>query len=461
MPLGATSQAQQNVLDFHGYLLLPMRVGVLQRDDPAPGQNGTTLHSPPVVPQYLRSFEYTGVLPNPWAQLNISYGNSKVSATVVLAATSFSDATGLFNPSEQLGVNDAFVNFNLSEPLRTPLMVRVGALNGRYGVMGAYDAGRYGTALIARTNSIGESVSGSFALNRDVAIAVEQGLGGQLGRPPRGIAPAGWNDFADPNVGSSFVAHVHAGLAYAGLLQFGVHFLNAWTNDDQATSSSGPDGRITVLGADARLTAGRFGHFYLGAAAVSAEDSEAVSGVIEILNARGGPELRDEYLGPASGGNGSLNIFGAQYDLSLARLVYGEKFRGESPDLLVSLFGMAAGVNSDDKTRHPTDGTSLYDGVQKLKGGMEITYNMLSWFGVSTRADHVRLNVDDPKQALTIVSPRLLFHTDWQSRDEIALQYSHFFYGSKVYARTGYPAVVDPTATRDADVFSLSATFWW
>jgi hypothetical protein len=461
VPLGDASQAQQNVFDFHGYLLLPMRVGVLKRTNPAPGQSSTALHSPPLVPQYLRSFEYTGVLPNPWAQLNISYGNSKVAATVVLAATSFTDATGLFNPSEQLGVNDAFVSINLSEPLHTPLVVRVGALNGRYGVMGAYDAGRYGTALIARTNSIGETISGSFALGKDFAIAVEQGLGGQLGRPPRGIAPAGWNDFADPNVGSSFVAHVHAGLAYAGLLQLGVHFLNAWTNDDQVTSAQRPDGRITVLGGDARLTAGRFGHFYLGAAAVSAQDSEAVSGVIEILNARGGPELRDQYLGPASGGNGSLAIVGAQYDLSLARLVYGDKFKGESPDVLVSLFGMGAGVKSDDKARDPLDGRSLYDGVQKLKGGVEATYNMLSWFGISARADHVRLNSDDPKQALTIISPRLLFHTDWQSRDEISLQYSRFFHGSKVYARTGFPPVIDPSAKRDNDVFSLSATFWW
>jgi hypothetical protein len=194
---------------------------------------------------------------------------------------------------------------------------------------------------------------------------------------------------------------------------------------------------------------------------VSANDSESVSGVIEILNARGGPELRDEYLGPDSGGNGSLAIFGAQYDLSLARLLYRDKFRGESADVLLSLFGMAAKVKSDDQARDPSDGSKLYDGVQKLKGGMEATYNMLSWFGVSTRVDHVRLNVDDPKQAVTIISPRVLLHTGWQSQDEISLQYSRFLYGSKVYARSGYPAVIDPSAKRDSDVFSLSATFWW
>ena len=174
--------------------------------------------------------------------------------------------------------------------------------------------------------------------------------------------------------------------------------------------------------------------------------------MIEVLNARGGPELVKEYLGPNSGGNGSLSVFGGQYDLSLARLVYGDLYEGKSADVIVSLFGVAASVKSNDPA---------YDGRLKLKGCAEATYNMLSWFGLSTRLDHVRQDNDNTRDAFTIISPRVLFHTGWRSRDELALQYSHFLYGSQVVGERGLPAQPDPTQNPDVNVFSLSGTFWW
>jgi hypothetical protein len=452
LPFGIKpSESKTDVLDFHGFLLLPLRVGVLERPNPRPGASSTVLHNPPLIPQHLRSFEYVGVVPDPWVQLNFIYGNATVSGTAILAARSFPDAAGFYNPVDQLGVNDAFITVNLSKPLGIPLEVKAGAMTGRYGPMGAYDAGRYGTPLIARVNAIGEMITAGFHLG-DVTFVIEQGLGGQLGRPPAGLVPAGWNDFASSDVGASFVNHVHAGAAYAGLAQVGLHYLTSWSQDDQIPSGLVPNGRITVFGADARLTAGRFGHFYAGAARTLATNASTVSGVIEILNARGGPELISQYLGPASGGDGSLTTFGAQYDISLARLFFDEIFTGKSPDLRVSLFGVGTKVRSDDPA---------YDGVLKLKGGAEITYNFLSWFGVSSRFDHVRLDADDSGRAFSIFSPRLLFHTGWLARDEFALQYSHFSNGSRVNVRTGYPASEDPTRNPDRHVFSFSGTFWW
>ena len=52
-------------------------------------------------------------------------------------------------------------------------------------------------------------------------------------------------------------------------------------------------------------------------------------------------------------------------------------------------------------------------------------------------------------------------HTNWLSRDQFALQYSHFVYGREVYVASGFPAVDNPSLTPDNDVFSLSVTFWW
>ena len=452
LPFGIhPADSRELVLDFHGYLQLPAEVGIHQREDPQPGQSSTVLHTPPLMAQDLRSFAYTGAVPTPWLQLNFTYGNSTVSATTILAGRSALDAAGYYNPADQLGVNDAFVTVNLTRQVGLPLEINVGAYTARYGAMGVYDAGRYGTPLIARTNTIGETVIVGKPVG-DFFFVLEQGLGGQLGRPPVGIVPAGWNDFADANVGATFVSQAHLGIAYRNLGRLGLHYVTAWTQDDLVNGGQLPNGRITVLGTDVNVTAGRAGHLYLGVTHTQATNAGSVSGAIEILNARGGPELIANYLGPDSNGNGSLTTFGGQYDLSVSRAVFGNWFTGVSPDVLVSLFGVGTLVKSHDPA---------YNDVFKVKGGLEVTYTLASWFGLSQRFDHVRLHGSDSRQAMTIWSSRLLFHTGWKARDEFALQYSYFSYGSDVHPTTGYPPMVDPNVNPDKSVLSLIATFWW
>lgn len=443
--------SNEYVFDFHGYLLLPMNLGVADRQAPNSSDSSAVVHTPPLIPQDYRRFQYTGAVPDPWIQLNFSYGNSKVSATTILAAETATEAEAVYDPVRQLGVSDAFVTMNLSEPVGTPLQLRVGAMTQRYGAMGAFDAGRYATPLIARVNSVGETLTAGFETG-DATFILEQGIGAQLGRAPAGFVGSGWNDFADPNSGSSLVSHLHAGFGYAKFFQLGLHYITAWSQDDQALDSTLPDGRITVLGADTRLTAGRYGHLYLGAAHTQAVNSEVVSGIIEILNARGGEEITDEYLGPNSNGDGSLTTFGFQYDMSLSRLVYDEQYRGKNPDVLLSLFGIGTKVQSDDPD---------FDGDLKLKAGAELTYNILSWFGAAGRFDTVRLDHEFNRRSFNVYTARLLFHQDWLSRDELSLQYSRFVYGREVYVAQGYPPVDDPTLVPDEHVLSLSVTFWW
>jgi hypothetical protein len=464
IPFGVAPVSREYVLDFHGYLLLPARVGIHRRENPTPGQASTVLHSPPLTPEDYRRFQYTAVVPEPWVQLNLTYGNTQIAGTVIFAARNLTDATAIYDPVGQLGVTDAFVSFNLTDTFRTPFKVTIGGMTNRYGAMGASDAGRYATPLIARTNAIGETITAGFRTGKS-SVVLEQGAGGQIGRSARSIVSDGWNDFADPNAGASFVSHLHAAFGYGGLVQVGGHYLTAWSADDAGTDGTLPDGRITVMGLDARLTSGRFGHFYLGGARTQATNSGTVSGIIEVLNARGGSELVREYLGPQSGGTGSLTTFGAQYDLSLSRIIYGEQSRNEHPDVLVSLFGIGTVVSSDDKSE-TCDGSGLdchaaYDGVVKLKAGVEATYNLLSWFGVGGRFDHVRPDNAINRMAYTVWTGRLLAHTGWLSRDEVALSYSAFIYGEEVPVRTGYPPIDDPTANPDRHVLSLSATFWW
>ncbi|HJX64915.1 MAG TPA: hypothetical protein VJ860_13315 [Polyangia bacterium] len=452
--------SKEYVFDFHGYMLLPMVLGVHDRGNTVPGESGTVLHTPALVPQDHTRFQFTCVVPTPWVQLNLSYGNSTVAGTVIIAATTAYEGEAVYDPVRQLGVSNAYITLNLKPQMGIPLQLRAGAMQNRYGSMGAFDSGRYATPLIARINAVGQTATAAFELG-ELALVFEEGFGGQLGRMPTGMSSEGWNDFGDPRVGSSYVLHFHGGIAWKGLLQLGLHYVTAWSQDDQGSTSTLKEGRISVFGADGRLTAGRYGHLYAGASYVKAVNSLYVSGIIEILNARGGEGLMNEYFGAASktgqppnnnDGDGALTIVGFQYDMSLSRLLYDEQYHGKNPDVFFSLFGIGAKVKSDDPA---------YDGVLKLKGGAEVTYTMASWVAFSGRADIVRQDNKFNRRSFDIYTARLLFHTGWLSRDEFSLQYSRFVYGREVYAESGYPPADDTSLNPDRHVLSLSATFWW
>jgi hypothetical protein len=248
----------------------------------------------------------------------------------------------------------------------------------------------------------------------------------------------------------------------------------AWAQDDRATGAGAPDGDIQIVGADLRLNLARFGHLYGAYSNVKATSARVVGRIVEVLNTRGGPGLMQNYLGQNSGGTGTLNIIGGQYDLSVGRLVsYPVPFSGDGPDIYFSLFGIYAGIKSNDVAM---------DDTSKLKFGAEGTYSLLPWLAVGMRYDNVRpgapastggltaINANAPfieqpatedDFAFQVYSPRIIFRSDWQARDQVVLQYSRFQNGTLTAARQGYPAVEDLSVIPDKDVISLSANMWW
>lgn len=440
--------------DFHGFFTMPMVMGFNTREDPGPGQSKTVIHTPPVVPGDLETFSYTGVTPTPYVQLNFSFGNSLITANVQLLARQTSVSMGFFDPPSQAGINDAY--FTVNPDLGTKkvgLKMHFGAFTNRYGVAGEFDQGRYGTPMIFRTNGVGENIIAKFDLGKGVVLGLEQGFQGQGNKAPSDLTPDLWNGFADPNAGSSFVNHMHAGINFKETVSLGVHYASAFSRDDRATGTLLPDGSINVLGADLRFTMGRFGHLYLAGTRVDAKYATTVSRIIEILNAPGGAGLINNYLGDQSQGNGALNIFGGQYDLSIGRLVsYPVPFYGDGPDIVFSGFGMGVNVQSDDERAN---------NVSKVKFGAEGTYSFLPWMAASVRFDDVMPNLNETRYNYMVISPRVIFRTDWQSTDQLVLQYSRFINGSLTTTRTGAPPRVDPFVNPDDNVVSLSASMWW
>jgi hypothetical protein len=449
---GAPVSAQDWRFDFHGFVLLPLRIGFNERENPGSDQKRLVLHTPPRVPGSFETFEYTAVSPDPWVQLNFSYGNPQVTATVIVAARTVANGEAYFNPPDHIGINDAFLTFWLPASDAVKFNVNIGGFANRYGNMGEYDLGRYGTPLIAAVSGMGVTGTGLFDIG-DFELVGEAGIQGQLTKTPVGLEPAGWNGFADPNVGTSFAPHVHGAVGYRDTAQAGLHYIYAFSQDDRATPIDQPDGDIAVAAADLRLTLKRLGHLYAGYAHTDANLARSVSGVLRVLNAAGGPGLMEEYFGPNSGGSGELDTVGAQYDLSLGNLLrYPQPFIGNGPDLVLSLFGIMTNVQSSDPE---------WDGVLKLKYGTEVGYSMLKWFGVAGRYDRVLADTSDDTETHAILTARAIFHTDWNSQDQVTLQYSHYLVGSGVSVKEGYPPRRDPTIEPDAHVVTLLASMWW
>lgn len=441
--------------DFHGFFNIPLNVGINQRDETVrgSGESKYALHTPPVVPGDKETWSYTGIVPRLYSQMFFSFGNDRVTGNLSLVAEQTSVSSAFFDPPSQAGIQDAFLTVT---PFITPcfhLRINVGAFSTRYGVMGEYDEGRMGIPLIARINGVGESMVGVWQLGPNWKLLFEQGIVGQSNKASITTIPDGWNGFADTNEGSTFVNHLHAGLNFKGIATLAGHYVTALSHDDRATNSLGHDGNLRILGADLRLTMGRFGHLYLGFAHTDASYARSISRIIEVLNAPGGPGLMRNYLGEDSRGNGTLTTFGGQYDLSLGTLLsYPVPFTVDGPDIVLSLFGMQTHVTSEQ---------AEYDGITKRKFGAEVSYSLLSWLATSLRWDRVDPNVDFQYTAFSVLSPRVIFRTDWASTDQITLQYSRWFNGSRTTVTAGYPPREDPTVVPDQDMVSLTATMWW
>jgi hypothetical protein len=227
----------------------------------------------------------------------------------------------------------------------------------------------------------------------------------------------------------------------------------AWSQDDRAAQALTPDGSITVLGGDVRFSASHAGHGYVGASYTIANNARTLGRILSIMNTQGGADLMRDYLGPNSSGNGKILTVGGEYNLSLSRLLfYPRDYDGKSRDIILSVFGIYSHIASAD---------AQFNGDNRFKVGGEGTYTLLPWLAVSFRGDYVRPTGNVAGREFGILTPRIIFRTSWQARNQVALQYSRFVYGSNPIVRSGYPAVDDPSIKPDKDMLSLSASMWW
>jgi hypothetical protein len=225
------------------------------------------------------------------------------------------------------------------------------------------------------------------------------------------------------------------------------------------------DGSLRIMAADVRVNLRDFGYLTMAAAQTEVEHVRTISGVVEVLGAGGGRDLMDRYFGRNNDmGRGKLLVAGAQYSVSLGTLLRRpDEFWGDGPDLKLSLFGMYAQISADDPAR---------DGEQKYKLGAEATYTPLSWLVLGGRVDRVVPYMSAPKVPLyarqndnsySVLTARAVLRSDWQAREALTLQYSHFIYRENFHVVTLNSGGQVSTVSDEPDrhLLAIYGTLWW
>ena len=466
--------------DITGYFRAPLRLswGPPTLPDPNGGNPGTQIRTPPLVPDanYI-DWRYTNSLVAPWSELNFHYGNDRAKATVQIASYNLTDA-GYRRLEANLGINQAYLTLSFPNIINENgrLSLTVGAFTNRYGAAGRYDAGKYETYLFGRTHVAGETLSFEYDFG-DWTFAAEDGFGGKLEPIPfqstagtMMVTTQQWDPYAGPvPQESTFVHHAHAGVTWKKMLLLGAHYIDVFSNDLERAGAYGGTayaGRmsteakpgLTITGVDLKFLNSFYGDGYLGYSHLSATNALFLADAVEVIHSFNGWQLHDNYFGPPGKieeTTGTIDSVLFQYVFSFGQFFHRPKpFWGDGPDLIASIFGMY------NKVSAPLDPAFSHS---KLKGGAELTYLPLSWFGVGGRFDEVQPNLDDSTQSFTVFSPRVILRTAFVTHEQVLIQYSRYFSNSNA-GHSMYPYSVQPGAAglgADANAFQIAAIIWF
>lgn len=459
---GPEEESRDFNFKFSGYMSAALRLSAGERDQATPRQFETTLIAPPQTPDVYGAVQGTNAPQGSWVELRFDYGNANVNAVVKLSTWKPTAGETWRETSSQNFVNEAFLVFTLPSFADLSLTWTVGAFRNFYGTLGQYGAGQYNAAIVGSPFGVGETLSAKYKVSSTFSLIAEHGLMGRFNKVPIGAGPNVYDHDANPSRPSSFVHHAHAGFAIEGDVPFvfGLHYLSNFAQDERdqvddpktpfINEGRRPDPQMTVLGADFRMINNHLGNFAVAASYADATYAHLLTGMT-FYGADTGELLTKRLIGQQGGGTGKLLITGLEYNFSWAKFLWHpEAYWGEGPDLLTSVFANFGAVLD---SRDPT-----FDGRVLYKLGAEVTYRCFSWLALSGRYDHVAPNSKDLKESFDVISPKLIFRSNWNSHEHVTLSYTRWFYG----AHTHGEAPNDYTREElDNQMFALSFGMWW
>jgi hypothetical protein len=484
LPWSAPEQEDQGfTFNFGGYMSAAARLSSNTRPRATQDQFGTTLHGLPQTVDVYGAVQGTNAPPGSWVELRFDYGNSIVKSVVKLSTWKPSRGQSWIETSSQNWVNEAFLVFTMPPAGPVSLNWTVGAFRNTYGGLGQYGVGQYNAPIVAAPFGLGETLTLQYAATDNLSFILEHGVMGRAGKFAPGMGPNVWDHEPSPSEPSAFVNHAHVGFSLAGEvpIQGGLHYLSNWAQDERdqiddpktyfLDESHRPDPKMTVLGADLRMINNYLGNGAIAFSYADAKYAQLLSGM-NYFGADSGELLTKRLLGQAcsgactgkpghrGNGTGKIMTFGAEYNFSWGKFLwYPDAFWGDGPDLINSVFADVVHVKSDDPA---FDDRTIY------KLGTEATYRMFPWFAVSCRYDHVAPNSNDGKETFNVISPKLIFRSNWNSHEQVVLSYTRWLLGDHTHGEApndyrqpvnGQPT--DPIRALDDQMFALNFGMWW
>ena len=491
----------QWAMTLKGSFRVPIRIGFGRRND---GRDGVEPHAlPRVVGLGSGDWNYLGLAPNASASLALIIGNPLVTANIIYSTSHLTDPG--YVVVNDMGIDQAYLALKFPDAFGRAggISVMAGIFSERFGMSGPYgkSSGYYSTYLFGRTHSAGESLTANFDVSEKIEIVLEHGIGAktevvpfitkdqedfnasgaptgnwliggpqaQNCPPPGSIVtappPCGrWvvyesDDFQGQGpqpYGSNFINHAHAGLIYDDKLKFSAHYLKSWSPNDNALSPDAPESYLQVVGGDVHLD-GEIGNAYVGYSHVDADELYPLADGVQLLHSGTGRSFKLNYFGEKeritgdTGRNdsGTVDTVLTQFHLRAADFL-DDPFGGR--DLNFGLYGMWNHVESVKTNQtNPLDRNIKDD---KLKFGLDVDFQTLKFMSIGSRFDRVIPRLADQDDAYTAISPRLSFYTQRKTKEQVILQYTHYFLGPETVPGSPY---TDGYFTPDADMIVLTA----
>jgi hypothetical protein len=465
---------QKFAFSMKGYLRAPMRLGWGPSVNHPMGSSVTELHSPPrIVGLGSGDWNYIALAPNPTGSLYLTAGVPNVTANVIFATGTFYD-TGYKDLDQMGGISQAYVTLKFPALFgdRGGVAWTMGSFSNRYGNAGPYQtsSGYYGTYLFGRTHVAGEDLTADIDLTEHLELVIEHGIGAKIEVPPF-ITPTNpalpKNNFipGQGNVpqGSDFLHHAHVGLMYDDWAKLGLHYLTSWSpldgNPPTTTPGTPTEARLTVIGGDLHLDRDLWGNFYVGYSHINGSNLGALSDAIQVIHGSNGKGFKEDYFGPKdrtkytyTNDTGTVDTVLWQY---LFRLAPALGYAGRGRDIALTVYGMFNHVRSPSLLGQPGHGLDRDVNQNKLKFGAELEVLAMKLLSAGLRIDRVNPDTSNTSASYTALSPRLIFHTNWRSKEYVIVNYTHFWTGPTAYP--GSPYSDAPYFTPDKDMLMVSA----
>jgi hypothetical protein len=461
VPFSAPALGDDWTFNFWGYMSAALRVGQSERLDPTGQQYAETLHTYPRIVDNYGQFNGTNVPQGSWVDLTFEYGNNRVTSHVKISTWKPTDGSDWTPLGSQNIFQQAYLTFKI--PVGdVNLKWNVGAFQNVYGGLGQYDVGRYNAAIIGNPFGVGETLTAQYDLTARYTLFVEDGFMGRLGKTPPGAgAVVSIDGMFNSSLPSSWVHHAHAGLARHGTvpLVLGLHYISNFAQDERdqqddprtpfVNEGIRPDPHMTILGADLRMIDNYLGNFAVAVSHADAHNAALLTGM-NYFGAYSGEQITKRFLGVQGGGTGQMTVVGVEYNVGLLRLLrYPVELSPNGRELFASFFADVVKIDSVDPDAN---------GKKMWKAGTEWTYRWLAWLQFSGRYDHVAPNSKDHAESFDVISPKVIFKSDWLSHETVTLSYTHWWYGAHTHAE--FPndysrGQLDPT------MYALTFGLWW